>query len=283
VYVGGSTTGSFGGPSAGGIDAWLARYDAAGNQAWLIQLGTSDNEAALAAAPDGSGGVYVSGDTAGALGAPNAGNDDAWLARYDAAGNQRSITQLGTSAVEIAYAAAPDGAGGVYLGGKTSGSLGGPNAGGFDVWLVRFDGGLTAVRYCSPAVPNSSSRSGVLSAIGSNAVQANDVTLIASDLSLHSFGFFLTSRDQGNTFPVSNSQGRLCLGGSIGRYVGPGQVLSSASTGTFSLALDLTAMAHPVQPVVAQSGQTWHFQAWHRDANPTPTSNFTDALSVTLD
>ena len=91
-----------------------------------------------------------------------------------------------------------------------------------------------------------------MSATGSNAVQANDIALIASNLSLHSFGFFLTSRDPGNTFPVNNSQGRLCLGGLIGRYVGPGQIKNSNATGSFSLVLDLNAMAHPFNPVVAQ-------------------------------
>jgi Beta-propeller repeat len=140
VYVGGSTVGSLGGPNAGSGDAWLARYDSAGNQLWIRQLGTSGIDVAQAAAPDRSGGVYVSGRTHGSLGGPTAGSVDAWLARYDSAGNQLWIRQLGTSSVDAAYAAAPDGSGGVYVSGETGGSLGGPGAGAADVWLAHYDG-----------------------------------------------------------------------------------------------------------------------------------------------
>jgi len=34
--------------------------------------------------------------------------------------------------------------------------------------------------------------------------------------------------------------------------------------------------------VSAAIGQTWHFQAWYRDANPSATSNFTGSWSVSL-
>ena len=64
--------------------------------------------------------------------------DDAWLARYDSAGNQTWIRQFGTSGSEYAYALCPDGAGGAFAAGHTTGSLGGPNAGVYDVWLARY-------------------------------------------------------------------------------------------------------------------------------------------------
>ena len=34
--------------------------------------------------------------------------------------------------------------------------------------------------------------------------------------------------------------------------------------------------------VAAAAGDTWMFQAWHRDATPAPTSNFTDAIALLL-
>ena len=132
----GFTDGSLGAPNAGGFDAWLARYDSAGSQVWIRQLGTSDYEAALAAAPDGSGGVYVSGDVGSYVGSYGR---DGWLARYDTAGNQSWIRQLGTSNDDTCRAAASDGSGGVYVGGATCGSLGGSNAGASDAWLARYD------------------------------------------------------------------------------------------------------------------------------------------------
>ncbi len=141
MYLTGSTDGSLGGPSAGSTDAWLARYDAGGNQLWIRQLGTDRDDGAYTAAADGSGGVYIAGATSGSLGGANAGDYDAWLARYDAAGNQLWIRQLGVGTVDAINAAAPDASGGVCVGGHTLGSLGGANAGAIDAWLARYDAG----------------------------------------------------------------------------------------------------------------------------------------------
>jgi hypothetical protein len=139
VYVGGRTEGSLGGSNAGLNDAWFAHYDGAGNQLWIRQLGTNFEDFITASAPDGSGGVYVDGWTEGSLGGPHAGQNDAWLARYDSAGNQLWIRQFGTSLEDRPYAAGPDGSGGVYVGGLTAGNLGGPNAGGYDAWFAHYD------------------------------------------------------------------------------------------------------------------------------------------------
>ncbi len=139
AYSTGLTLGTLGGPSAGGIDTWVARYDGSGNQMWIRQLGTSLDDGPRGAAPDGSGGVYVSGYTQGSLGGPFAGQYDAWVARYDAAGNQLWIRQLGSFGFESSFAAAADGSGGVYLSGGTDGILGGPALGYMDAWLARYD------------------------------------------------------------------------------------------------------------------------------------------------
>ena len=148
AFVAGSTMGSLGGPFAGGLqfgDAWLARYDDAGNQLWIVQFGTSRDEIVFALAPDGAGGVMVTGYTTGSLGGPNAGSADAFLARYDGAGNQLWILQFGDRADDFGSALAPDGAGGVFVAGGTDNSLAGPNAGctpqycSSDVFLARYD------------------------------------------------------------------------------------------------------------------------------------------------
>ncbi|HTF87313.1 MAG TPA: hypothetical protein VK843_02810, partial [Planctomycetota bacterium] len=139
VYVGGATAGSFAGLNAGSNDVWLAHYDGAGNQIWNRQFGTNKDDQALGAAQDGSAGVFVCGYTAGGLGGPNVGNRDAWVARYDITGNQTWIRHLGTSNSDAAYAVASDGSGGVYVGGDTGASLGGPSAGSADIWLAHYD------------------------------------------------------------------------------------------------------------------------------------------------
>ena len=144
-------------------------------------------------------------------------------------------------------------------------------------------GGGFGLNFCGPAVPNSTGQSGVMSATGSMAAASNDLTISASDLPVNSFAFFLTSMAQNTVAQPGGSQGVLCLGGAIGRYVGPGQILNSGAAGSVSLALDLTQVPQPTGFVSVQPGETWNFQAWFRDAvGGSATSNFTDGLEVTF-
>ena len=80
---------------------------------------------------------------------------------------------------------------------------------------------------------------------------------------------------------VPGSQGNLCLAGPIGRFVGPGQILASGTTGSFTLMLDLNQLPTPTGLVSALPGDTWFFQAWFRDMGATgATSNFSDGVAV---
>lgn len=134
--------------------------------------------------------------------------------------------------------------------------------------------------YC-PAAPNSTGAPAMIRATGSSAVSANDVTLQATSLPPNSFGFFITSTTQGFTAMPGGSEGNLCLGGAIGRYFGPGQILNSGAAGEISLAIDLTAVPQPTGFVAVAPGETWNFQAWTRDSvGGTSTSNFTDGLTI---
>jgi len=169
--------------------------------------------------------------------------------------------------------------GGVYVVGETTGNLGGPNAGNWDIWVAHYDG-LATTRYCAPATQNSTGEPGVLTATGSNTVVANNFTLSASQLPKRAFGFFLTSMMQGLTVTPGGSQGILCLGGGIGSFLGTGQVLNTGASGSFTLALNLNAW--PTLLAAVQPGDTWNVQCWYRDANPSGTSNFTDAVTVTF-
>jgi hypothetical protein len=137
--------------------------------------------------------------------------------------------------------------------------------------------------YCSPSVANSTGFHGRIHATGSAAVVDNDVTLEASALPLQSFGYFLVSRTAGLIPQPAGSQGVLCLGGSIGRYIGAGQIKNSGSTGAFDLRLDLDRTPTPSGFVAVVAGETWRFQAWFRDSvGGVPTSNFTNGLVLTF-
>ncbi len=134
--------------------------------------------------------------------------------------------------------------------------------------------------YCT-ATANSTGSPASISASGSATVAANDLTLTADTLPVHSFGFFLASRDAGFVMNPAGSAGNLCVGGAIGRYVGPGQIRNSGATGSFSLALDLASTPQPNGLVSIAAGETWRFQAWHRDmVGGAATSNFTGGLEV---
>jgi hypothetical protein len=142
-------------------------------------------------------------------------------------------------------------------------------------------GGSLGTNYCSPGVPNSTGASGVMSAMGSAVALDNDVTLEAASLPNNAFAYFITSQTQGLVPNPGGSTGTLCLGGSIGRYVGQGQILNTGGTGAVSLVLNLAQTPQPTGFVSIAAGETWNFQCWHRDAvGGTATSNFTDGYSI---
>ncbi len=140
AFVCGFTEGDLAAPNLGSEDIWLARFDGGGGLLWVQQLGTGRPDQPTSLVADGTGGVFLAGWSFGDMGAPNAGQADAWLAHHDGAGNQTWIRQLGTLASDSANTVAVDGAGGVFVAGHTDGSLGGPAVAQRDSWLARYDG-----------------------------------------------------------------------------------------------------------------------------------------------
>lgn len=135
--------------------------------------------------------------------------------------------------------------------------------------------------YCGPARPNSASPAGArISLSGSNTLEVGELVLRATDMPPQTFGFFVASPMQQITPQPGGSQGVLCLGGGIGRFVEPGQLQNSGPTGSFSLTVDPNAIPTPTARVQPAFGETWNFQAWFRDSNPGSTSNFTDAATI---
>lgn len=134
--------------------------------------------------------------------------------------------------------------------------------------------------YCMANV-NSSGVAAVMDASGSPSVAANNVTLGCTSMPALVFGFFIVSRTDGFAANPGGSAGNLCLGGSVGRYIAPGQIQNSGTGGTIDLPINLTAMPQPNGAVAAQAGETWRFQCWFRDSSGgLPTSNFSDGLAI---
>ncbi len=139
LYLGGDTWGDVGGVNAGESDAWFGKYDSSGNPLWVQQLGTIGTENTTEVNADSAGNLYVSGYTTGSLGAANAGNEDAWIAKYDSNGQQLWVRQFGTETEDKAIANAVDSTGNVYLTGWTESILGESSAGSWDAWIAKYD------------------------------------------------------------------------------------------------------------------------------------------------
>ena len=162
-----------------------------------------------------------------------------------------------------------------------------PTGGGMGLFIDNLSltelSGPIGTSYCGPAVLNSTGAPGALTADGVVGTASNDVTLTAGSLPSNSFGFFLCSMTQGFVSNPGGSQGNLCLGGSIGRYVGPGQIKNSGTAGSFDLTIDLAQTPQPTGSVSVAPGDTWNYQTWYRDAvGGVATSNFTDGLTITF-
>lgn len=129
------------------------------------------------------------------------------------------------------------------------------------------------IRYCTPAVPNSTGSAARLLVGSSTVAGDDDLGLRAVELPQGKIGYFLMGRGQNSVTPPG-SDGPLCiLGNGLVRLLPP--VLKSGSCGEFSHDLGTTGLPS-VGSIVA--GDTWNFQAWFRDENQT--SNTTDAVSV---
>ena len=122
-----------------------------------------------------------------------------------------------------------------------------------------------------------------LCATGSDVALDNMLSLDVSGAPASQFGLFVASQDVFSVDPAG-SQGTLCIASfTLARF--NGSLMMTDAMGAASFSPDLTGI--PFQsggmpaPLAVMSGDRVNFQFWHRDLDgPTPTSNFSDALSV---
>jgi len=145
VYVLGNATGDFGNQvNQGSQDAYLTKYDSAGNVLWTRLLGSTGTASGTSLALDPTGGVVISGSTSADLSPTSVadGNTDTYVAKYDTNGNQTWVKQLQTLSQNQAMAVSVDASGNVYVGGQVSGGVigkGQTQAGGQDAYLAKLD------------------------------------------------------------------------------------------------------------------------------------------------
>jgi len=142
VYVVGLTFGSLPDQAlSGAVDAFVRKYGTSGNELWTRQFGTAGLTFAFGVGADGSGNVYVGGQTSGELpGQSSAGGSDSFVRKYDASGNALWTRQFGTSLDDEVRGVAVDASGNAYVAGSVGGALPGQiPAAGDDAFLRKYD------------------------------------------------------------------------------------------------------------------------------------------------
>ncbi len=141
VYVTGYSLG------IGKSDYATVKYDAGGNELWVkhYDSGSGSNDRAYAVAVDGSGNVYVTGESEFST-----TGYDYLTVKYDANGNELWVKRFdsGSGSNDYGFALAFDGSGNVYVTGTSYSSPTGYDyltvkydANGNEVWVKRFDSG----------------------------------------------------------------------------------------------------------------------------------------------
>ncbi|MEW6493979.1 MAG: SBBP repeat-containing protein [Cyanobacteriota bacterium] len=120
-------------------DLWVTKYDTNGNRQWFTEVGSSAFDESYAVTVSNDGSVYAAGWSLGDFAQENAGAYDGVLAKLDNDGQVEWTKQFGTADYEWTWGVDTDSQGNVYATGWTLGSLGGENAGSYDVFLTKYD------------------------------------------------------------------------------------------------------------------------------------------------
>ena len=135
VYLAGvfsSATANFDGGSSlanrGGSDAFVARFNAAGDVQWVQQIGGAQDDRANGLAVDSNGNAYVVGEFTGTLQLPGTSlatavtDQNAFIARFDPAGAVTWARQMGGTLADSARAVTVDTSNQVFIAGYFSGA-----------------------------------------------------------------------------------------------------------------------------------------------------------------
>lgn len=136
VYMTGSTntagisSSGFQNTLGGGTDAYLVKFDAAGNRIWATYYGGTSGDIGYGCAADANGNIYMAGlasstgMASGGFQNTAGGSNDAFLAKFDASGNRLWATYYGNTGAETGYACTSEANGNVYMTGSTNSTTG---------------------------------------------------------------------------------------------------------------------------------------------------------------
>ena len=145
--------------------------------------------------------------------------------------------------------------------------------------------GPVAVPYCTqPSVNSIGITARIRAGIVDAPTGAAALRLDAVDLPPGATTLFLTGRGVAALPGAGGALGTLCLGGTLGRFVAPGQVLTANAGGAAGQDVDPLALPSGGQLLPVAIGDVWAFQAWYRDVDAAgnPVSRLTDAVLATF-
>ncbi len=121
-------------------DGYIVKFNATGQQLWSQQIGFEESDTLHAIACTRAGNLYVGGMIIKKTGPePQNTQDDAFVAKYSAQGEQLWLQQLSTSGFEHIISLDVDNEENVYVGGFTEGQLGADQPqGGEDAFLAKY-------------------------------------------------------------------------------------------------------------------------------------------------
>jgi len=132
VYIAGDSEATWGTPVnsfSGSYDVFVAKLNSNGVLQWNTFLGSTGLDYASAIAVDGSGNVYVLGDSFAAWGSPVAaysGGREPFVAKLNSDGELQWHTFMGSSGFDYSYGVAEDDSGNVYVVGYSPETWGSP-------------------------------------------------------------------------------------------------------------------------------------------------------------
>ncbi len=152
IATAGSHQSTFGG---GGFDAYLVKFDGAGNRLWATYYGGPGSDYGYAVKTDAAGNVYLIGYTSSTSGIATAGTyqpvfnavTDAFIVKFNSSGVRQWGSYYGGADYDQALGVTTDASGNVYMNGYTQ-SVSGfstpgahqlTNAGGSDGFLAKFN------------------------------------------------------------------------------------------------------------------------------------------------
>ncbi len=154
IPPGGDSVAAAGPSSTPRANVFVSKNDADGNRLWIQRLGSDFNDWATGISTDGSGNVYVTGVTPGAIEGTANGGFDVFVSKYGADGVVQWTRQFGTTQNDVSRGISVDGLGNVFISGSTDGVLAGAGFGFRNAFVTKYaaDGSLLWVRQLDSGV-----------------------------------------------------------------------------------------------------------------------------------